>query len=68
MGLADYTLGDKALWQAGRRFERERIIGLLEKRRDDLLGCHKNDDCHVRADAIDVVIDDILFEGKETTE
>ena len=44
----------------GRIQERERIIGLLEKRRDDLLACHKNDDCHVRADAIDVVISDIL--------
>ena len=33
----------------GRMQERERIIKLLEKRRDDLLGCHKNDDCHIRA-------------------
>lgn len=30
MGLTDYTVGDKKLWQAGRDYERERIIKLLE--------------------------------------
>jgi hypothetical protein len=30
MGLSDYTVGDKKLWQAGRDFERERIIKLIQ--------------------------------------
>lgn len=64
MNNRDYYAG----MTEGRIQERERIVSLLKARRDDLLGCHKNDDCHVRADAIDVVIDDILFEDREQTE
>lgn len=64
MSNRDYYAG----MTEGRIKERERIIKLLEKRRDDLLECHKNDDCRVRADAVDVVIDDILFEDREQTE
>lgn len=30
MGLTDYTFGDKRIWQAGREYEQERIIKLLE--------------------------------------
>lgn len=30
MGLTDYTIGDKKLWQAGRDFERERIVKLIQ--------------------------------------
>lgn len=31
MGLTDYTFGDKRIWQAGREYEQERIIKLLEE-------------------------------------
>jgi hypothetical protein len=30
MGLTDYTISDKKFWQAGRDYERQRIIKLLE--------------------------------------
>lgn len=30
MGLTDYTFGDKRIWNAGREYEKERIIKLLE--------------------------------------
>lgn len=30
MGLTDYTIGDKRLWQAGRDYENERIRKLLD--------------------------------------
>jgi hypothetical protein len=46
----------------GRQDERERIIALLEARRYDLASCLKDDDCAVRADAIDVCISDIKGE------
>jgi len=44
--------------------ERERIIALLEARRYDLASCLKDDDCAVRADAIDVCISDIKGENE----
>jgi hypothetical protein len=46
MGLTDYTIGDKKYWNAGRDYERERIIKLLEplaKHRDCELGCYPED-------------------------
>jgi hypothetical protein len=46
----------------GRTDERERIIALLEARRYELASCLKDDDCAVRADAIDVCISDIKGE------
>ena len=46
----------------GREDERERVIALLEARRYDLASCLKDDDCAVRADAIDVCISDIKGE------
>jgi len=42
--------------------ERERIIQLLQVMRNDLASCIKDDDCLVRADAIDVCISDIKGE------
>ena len=42
--------------------ERERVIALLEASRYDLASCLKDDDCAVRADAIDVCISDIKGE------
>ena len=30
MGLTDYTISDKKYWQAGRDYERERIIKIIE--------------------------------------
>jgi hypothetical protein len=41
---------------------RERVIALLEARRYDLASCLKDDDCEVRADAIQVCISDIKGE------
>ncbi len=32
MGLTDYTISDKKYWQAGRDYERERIIKLIRSR------------------------------------
>ena len=32
MSYMENTFGDKKLWEAGRRYERERIIKLLEER------------------------------------
>jgi hypothetical protein len=32
MGLTDYTISDKKYWQAGRDYENERIVKLLEGR------------------------------------
>lgn len=43
----------------GAEREQRRIIHLLEARRDDLASCLKDDDCLLRADAIDVVLCDI---------
>jgi hypothetical protein len=40
----------------------ERIIALLESRQNDLMSCLKDDDCSVRADAIEVCISDIKGE------
>lgn len=37
MGLTDYTFGDKRIWQAGREYERERIIKLVKKWQEDLI-------------------------------
>lgn len=34
MGLTDYTFGDKRIWNAGREYEKERIIKLLEDSRE----------------------------------
>jgi len=47
---------------AFREAERERIIQLLQVMRNDLASCIKDDDCLVRADAIDVCISDIKGE------
>jgi hypothetical protein len=47
----------------GREDERERVIALLEARRYDLASCLKDDDCAVRADAIEVCISDIKGES-----
>ena len=44
MGLTDYTLGDKKLWQAGRDFERERIIKIITKRMQ--YDCRCKCECH----------------------
>jgi hypothetical protein len=35
MGLTDYTISDKKYWQAGRDYERQRIIKLLEEDADN---------------------------------
>ena len=51
-------------FQGGVEAERERIIALLEARRYDLASCLKDDDCSVRAQAIDVCISDIKGEDK----
>jgi hypothetical protein len=48
----------------GREDERERVIALLEARRYDLASCLKDDDCAVRADAIEVCISDIKGENE----
>jgi hypothetical protein len=49
-------------FQGGVEAERERVIALLEARRYDLASCLKDDDCAVRADAIEVCISDIKGE------
>jgi hypothetical protein len=49
-------------FQGGVEAERARIIALLEARRYDLASCLKDDDCAVRADAIEVCISDIKGE------
>jgi hypothetical protein len=49
-------------FQGGIEAERRRIIALLESRQNDLMSCHKDDDCSVRAEAIDVCISDIKGE------
>lgn len=36
MGLTDYTIGEKKLWQAGRDFERERIVKLIQDTYEDV--------------------------------
>jgi hypothetical protein len=51
-------------FQGGVEAERERVIALLEARQNDLMSCLKDDDCSVRADAIDVCISDIKGEDK----
>lgn len=50
-------------FQGGVEAERERIIALLEARRYDLASCLKDDDCSVRAEAVDVCISDIKGES-----
>jgi hypothetical protein len=49
-------------FQGGVEAERARIIALLESRQNDLMSCLKDDDCSVRAEAIDVCISDIKGE------
>jgi hypothetical protein len=49
-------------FQGGVEAERARIIALLEARRYELASCLKEDDCAVRADAIEVCISDIKGE------
>jgi hypothetical protein len=51
-------------FQGGVEAERERVIALLEARRYDLASCLKDDDCAVRADAIEVCISDIKGENE----
>ena len=58
-----YPTGVQA-FVAGVEAERARIIALLEARRYDLASCLKDDDCAVRADAIDVCISDIKGENE----
>ena len=48
----------------GKKAERERILALLEARQNDLMSCLKDDDCSVRAEAIDVCISVIKGENK----
>ena len=55
--------GEKALMRFAMSKERERIIQLLQVMRNDLASCIKDDDCLVRADAIDVCISDIKGEN-----
>jgi hypothetical protein len=60
--LAVYD-GYEKLWKRqATEAERARIIALLEARRYDLASCLKDDDCAVRADAIEVCISDIKGE------
>jgi hypothetical protein len=60
--LAVYE-GYEKLWKRqATEAERERVIALLEARRYDLASCLKDDDCAVRADAIEVCISDIKGE------
>jgi hypothetical protein len=51
-------------FQGGVEAERERIIALLEARRYDLASCLKDDDCAVRAEAVEVCISDIKGENE----
>ena len=51
-------------FQGGIEAERRRIIALLESRQNDLMSCLKDDDCSVRAEAIDVCISDVKGENK----
>ena len=46
-----------AYW--ARRSERERILEILQDRREDLLSCTKNDSCQDLAEIIAVCIEDI---------
>jgi hypothetical protein len=62
--LAVYE-GYEKLWKRqATEAERERIIALLEARRYDLASCLKDDDCSVRAEAVDVCISDIKGESE----
>jgi len=48
MGLTDYTFGDKRIWNAGREYEKERIIKLLEELKGpEIAHC---DDCRPYAE------------------
>jgi hypothetical protein len=51
-------------FQGGVEAERKRIIALLEARQNDLMSCLKDDDCSVRAEAVDVCISDIKGESE----
>lgn len=59
MSFSDYTLGDKALWQAGIRYERERIITLLKSDENWMCVCDrqcKSDEyCSARAGIIELI-------------
>jgi hypothetical protein len=46
-----------AYW--ARRSERERILEILQDRREDLLCCTKNDNCQDLAEIVAVCIEDI---------
>jgi len=43
--------------------ERERFLWerIARERIEDLMSCHKHDDCHARADSIEVLLDDVKY-------
>lgn len=47
-----------------RRSERERILGILQDRHEDLLCCTKNDNCHELAEIVAVCIEDINYKDE----
>lgn len=59
--LGEYT--DNG-YRMGTLDERERIIALLKARRDELASCLKDDDCSIRANAVNVCISDIKWENE----
>ena len=62
MGLTDYTIGDKRIWNAGRDYEREQIRARIMERVTDLKSCGKNDDCFDLGDHIESYIPEWLGE------
>jgi hypothetical protein len=58
MGLTDYTISDKKYWQAGRDYERDRIIKRIQERVGELRSCHKSDNCQEFASLIESYIEE----------
>ena len=41
--------------------EREKVVAVAQSRADDLHSCHRDDDCELKAQGIDLAISDIMY-------
>lgn len=62
MGLTDYTIGDKRIWNAGRDYEREQIRARIMERVTDLKNCSDDDDCQLFSQFLESYIPEWLGE------
>jgi hypothetical protein len=64
MGLTDYTVGDKGYWNAGRKYEIERITKVALNWISEMRGHDSDCDCERKADILEQFINHDEFKGE----